>query len=226
MNDRAAITRRYQDVKSLVNDDVFALPRELTPTQMTNCRILPSRYHMLRYLPKHARVAELGTQKGEFAKKIWQTCAPRELHLYDLSFHQQAYPFDRQYFSDMIDADKVILHEGDSSTSLAQMPDGYFDWIYIDADHSLDGVVKDIAVAKNKIKARGFLVFNDYTIFSALELFQYGVHRAVNDLCLDEDYEIVYLALSTLDYHDVCLRRRQQSWRAIARRFITAIQAG
>lgn len=222
MNNRAAITAQYQNVKSMISDDVFPEPRELTLTQLANCRVLPNRYHMLRYLPKHGKVAELGTQKGEFAKKIWQICAPRELHLYDLSFRQPAHPFDLEYFSGMIDTGSVVLHEGDSSTSLAQMPDGHFDWIYVDADHAFDGVVKDIAVAGKKIKASGFLVFNDYTIFSALELHQYGVHRAVNDFCRDEDFEIVYFALSTLDYHDVCLRRRRHGWRAALRRLMRA----
>jgi len=39
-------------------------------------------------------------------------------------------------------------------------PDGYFDWIYIDADHSYSAMSNDAAVCASKLRPGGFLVFN------------------------------------------------------------------
>ena len=102
----------------------------------------------------------------------------------------------------------MILHEGDFSTEMSRLPEALFDWIYIDGDHSFEGVSRDIREAKRLIGPDGFLIFNDYTVYSPLELAQYGVMRAVNDLCLDEDFELVMFALGFLGYHDVALRHR------------------
>jgi len=79
--------------------------------------------------------------------------------------------------------------------------------VYIDADHSYAGVKRDIAVAKEKVKPDGMLVFNDYTLWSPLELMEYGVVHAVNELCLNEDWELMYFAFQRHMYCDVALKR-------------------
>jgi hypothetical protein len=195
---------RYMCVKSVVDEETFICPRPLPQDLLRNCVVLADRFELLRKLPGGGVVAEVGTDYGDFAKKIVEESRPRHLHIFDLSFRR----FDRGYFSQLIESNVVILHEGDSSTKLAEFPDLMFDWIYIDGDHSFEGVKKDIDQAITKIKQDGFVVFNDYTIHSPLERMQYGVMRAVNDLCLDHGFEVAYLALSTLGYHDVALRRR------------------
>lgn len=203
----STIRRPYDTVRSFVNNDIFLLPRHLDAKFLRNCIVLPDRVEMIRLLPKLGKVAEMGTQKGNFAKEIIGICNPQELHLFDMSFRQEKFPFEHAFFEAGIQERRVVLHEGDSSTLLSEFPDAFFDWIYIDGDHSFEGVSKDIAVAKSKIKSDGYLVFNDYAIFSPLELIQYGVQRAVNDLCIDENFEIVYFAFCIRGYHDVCLRR-------------------
>ena len=195
---------RYDLIKSFVNDEVFLIPRWLPQKYLANCILVSDRAELLRRLPRQGVVAEIGTQRGDFAKQILEICEPRELHVFDLSFRD----FDRAFFDAAISQRQVILHEGDSSTEMTKLPDGAFDWIYIDGDHTFEGVLRDIREAKRLIKPNGFLVFNDYTNYSPLEQMQYGVMRAVNDLCIDGDFEIVIFALSALGYHDVALRRR------------------
>ena len=58
-----------------------------------------------------------------------------------------------------------------------------------------------------KIKADGLLVFNDYTVWSYVEMQPYGVVAAVNELCVEEGWEIVYLALPAHMYCDVAVQR-------------------
>jgi hypothetical protein len=92
---------------------------------------------------------------------------------------------------------------------MSALPGGRFDWIYIDGDHSFEGVLRDIEQAKRLIKPDGLLIFDDYTLYSPLERVQYGVMRAVNDLCLYDNFKMVMFALSPLGYHNVALRRRR-----------------
>lgn len=195
---------RYDLIKSFVDDEVFVVPRWLPQKYLANCILVSDRTELLKRLPRQGVVAEIGTQRGDFAKVILEICEPREFRIFDLSFHD----FDRTFFDAVISRRQVILHEGDSSTEMAKLPDALFDWIYIDGDHTFEGVVRDVREAKRLIKPNGFLVFNDYTNYSFLERMQYGVMRAVNDLCLDDDFEIAIFALSALGYHDVALRRR------------------
>jgi predicted O-methyltransferase YrrM len=192
---------RYETVKSFVTDEVFTVPRWLTQDKVKNCKVFCDREEMTEHLLKGGIVAEVGTDKGHFAKMICNVVKPRELHVFDLTFERM----------ERIESSAVILHEGDSSTEMAKLrgnKPGWFDWIYIDGDHSYEGVVKDIEQAVRLIKPDGLLIFNDYTIYSPLENSQIGVKRAVNDLLLDEGFEMVLYALHSLGYCDVAVRRQ------------------
>ena len=179
-------------------------PPELTLDSLTNSRIIPSRDHILQYAPKGGVCAEVGTQTGAFAQKILTELEPLKLHLFDLDFT----PFDETSFLDGINSGTVKLHEGDSAALLSKFPDKSFDFIYIDGDHSYEGCQRDLQQADLKIKDGGWIVCNDYTLFSPLENKQYGVYRAVNELCLLKNYEIIFLALHPWGYHDVVLRKK------------------
>jgi hypothetical protein len=111
----------------------------------------------------------------------------------------------------------VELHEGSSAEILSTFPDRFFDWLYVDGDHSFAGVIKDIAQAMRVVKPQGLIVFNDYVKYSPVELAQYGVMEAVNDLCLTQDFEMVGHALHGLGYFDVAIRKiREDAELAVA----------
>jgi hypothetical protein len=176
----------------------------LSDKHIANCRLLPNREAVIRQMKKGGIVAEVGVQKGEFSQLILQTCQPTKFHLIDLSL--KYYGIDKRFKSE-IDAGVVHLHEGDSSAIVRGFPDRYFDFIYIDADHSYEGVKRDIQAAKAKIKDGGFLLFNDYTYWSPAECMPYGVIQGVNELCIEEDWEMTYFALGGYMYCDVAIRR-------------------
>ncbi len=182
----------------------------LQDCHVKNCRLIESRAKMLEYMPKDSVVAEVGTQYGRFAEKIYSITKPRKLHLIDYSFDlfkQEVSQKETNIFQDGIENGTIELHEGDSSTILSSFTDEYFDWIYIDADHAYEGVCKDIQQGYPKVKPDGMMVFNDYTNWSVCEIMPYGVARAVNEFCLAKNWEIVFLALQSFGYHDIAIKK-------------------
>jgi hypothetical protein len=179
------------------------VPPELSEVHLRHSRLVTNRNEILSLMPKGGVCAEVGSQTGAFAKHILSILQPRRLHIFDLDFSI----FDHDYFSLPMQQGRVQLHKGDSSTRLAALPDASFDFIYIDGDHSYAGVTKDLAQAARKIKDDGWIVCNDYTVYSPLEKSKYGVYRAVNEFCLHNNYEIIYFGLHCWGYHDVALRK-------------------
>ena len=187
-----------------VYDDYFQPAPVLGKLHLQNCAVVPERAVLLQeLLPKNAICCEVGTDTGKWAEQILRYSKPTELHLIDVQFHN----FKRAAFTSALEAGVVSLHQQDSVKGLSRFPDGYFDWIYIDAQHTYEGVVRDINAAKTKVKSDGMLVFNDYGFWSHRELMAYGVMQAVNEFCLREDWEFICLALHSEGMHDVVIRK-------------------
>src|SRR5262249_41563463 len=146
--DRASRKPKYDLIKSFVDDEIFVIPRQLPQACVANAILVSDRRELLKKLPRKCLAAEIGTQGGEFAKEMIEICEPRELHLFDLSFLH----FDRKFFEAGISDGRVIMHEGDSSTKMSKLTSGIFDWVYIDGDHSYEGILRDIREAKRLIK--------------------------------------------------------------------------
>ncbi len=123
-----------------LNNPMILWAPPLNSSHLKNCHLIESREKMLEYLPHGGVVCEVGTQYGKFAEKILSITSPQKFHIIDLSlswFKQELKNNpDKQLLSEKIADNTVKLHEGDSSTILAGFPDNYFDWIYIDGDHS------------------------------------------------------------------------------------------
>jgi len=191
---------------------VLDVPARLPQAAMSRARVFADRMAALPTLPANAVVAEIGTETGWFAEQVLAALDPRELHLFDLEFDTL-----RGARPALADHPRVRLHQGDSPGELAKLPDRYFDWIYIDGDHTLEGVRRDAEVAVAKVKSDGILVFNDYTVWSILELTDYGVVPIVNELLASGEWEMVHIALHPLMYCDVAIRRARSPAGRIAR---------
>jgi SAM-dependent methyltransferase len=185
------------------NHNFFEFAQPLKEIHVRQCKLISARENLLNYLPKNAVVAEVGTQTGYFARMIIDVTQPVTLHTIDIDWSI----FEREKFLQEIESGVIQIHEGDSVEILSQFPDGHFDWIYIDADHSYNGVYRDIQCAYKKLKSNGILVFNDYTSWSPLEAYPYGVSRAVNEFCLTQGWEFIFLALSPNGYHDIAIKK-------------------
>jgi hypothetical protein len=91
---------------------------------------------------------------------------------------------------------------------LEKLPDKSIDYLYLDAGHSYEEVVKDIDQVKKKIKDTGIIQFNDYTLFDAFAFTPYGVPKAVHEFMIAENYELLFLCLHRQFFCDVVVRKK------------------
>ena len=174
----------------------------LTAAHLENAKLYPTRDDMLPLMPRGGRCAEVGTLRGEFSEQIAAMTQPAELHLFDLDFGPLREDRIRAAFTG-----ELHKHLGDSSENLLRCPVAYFDWLYIDGQHTYEGVTRDLAAAHAALKPGGHLMCNDYTNWEPLQAKPYGVARAVNEFCLKENYVVVGLALHGFGLHDVLIRK-------------------
>jgi hypothetical protein len=156
---------------------------------------------------KNLKIAEIGVFKGEFSKFIFDKIDPKELHLIDIFEGQMCsgdkdgnnivwtdlnveYQNLKNYFHKY---DNVYLHKGFSSDVLSKFEDNYFDIIYIDGDHSYEGVKKDLKISHKKVKKDGLICGHDYT-----DAMFRSVVMAVDEFCEEMNLKIEYLT------EDVC----------------------
>ena len=150
-------------------------------------------------LPAGPEVCELGVWKGAFSKRILKHFSPRVFHLFDLQFSG----LDPSVRSEVA----VVLHEGDSGTAIAKLADDSIDYAYVDGDHSYAGSRRDIVGILPKVKQGGYIQLNDYTPWSVLSGFPYGVMANVHDVLNRGDATMVGFALQPFGHHDVLLRK-------------------
>ena len=193
---------KLQPTSSKMASHLFEVVERTPEAAVRNARLYGSRIAALERFPVGGIVAEVGTQAGFFARRLLDEIDPERLDLFDLEFNTL-----RSNNPEVATDTRVRLHLGDSSTLLADQADASFDLIYIDGDHALDGVRRDASCSVRKIKPDGMLVFNDYTIWSPLEMDDYGVVPVVNAMLASGEWEVVYLALHPLMYCDIAIRR-------------------
>jgi hypothetical protein len=158
-----------------------ALPRPLIAWLCETLKRLgyDRRRFLLQRVPEGAVCAEVGVWKGDFSEKILRTVKPRELHLVDPWQFVAEFP-DRDYGrnpaegQNRMDAvyqgvverlsrfEAVRIHRATSLEAAATFPDEYFDWVYIDGDHSEAAVYADLQAYKRKLKPGGLLAGDDY----------------------------------------------------------------
>ncbi|MBO6816384.1 MAG: class I SAM-dependent methyltransferase [Rhizobiaceae bacterium] len=187
-----------------VNSYLNRAPRIVDDSKLEGAVLLSDRYQLLERLPRRGIVAEIGVDQGHFSKSIIEICYPDELFLIDIDL-SRLHPENEE----LLRASKCVrLIEGRSETSISNI-NKTFTWIYIDGDHSYEQVKRDIIESHEKIVQGGYLVFNDYTLWSPANMMNYGVSRAVNEfLNSTTNWELAYFAFQGGGYHDLALRRR------------------
>lgn len=194
---RAALTRYKQLARRPPLFLHEKTPPKLRQDALAGARVFSTRHMLMRALVRGGTGGEVGVQAGDFSRFLLDEIGAETLHLFDMS--------DQWLRADVRDDPRTVLHLGDSSKRLGQLPDQSFDWLYIDGDHSYAGVRRDAEVALKKIRPGGTLIFNDYTMWSPGEAIPYGVVACVNEL-VNDGLDMLAVALTQTGYLDVALR--------------------
>lgn len=154
---------------------------------------------IIKRLPKNALMAEIGVLRGQVSEYIlsrsdarlimvdnWQPPeaqperykATRDQHAFDeadiVSKHKKETLARVHRFHG-----RAIVKAMSSLEAVAQVPEGALDLVFIDADHSYEGVKEDIAAWLPKVKPGGWIGGHDYGNDTPKFDFS-GVKRAVD----------------------------------------------
>lgn len=142
---------------------------------------LDKRAYILEQLNKNSVIAEVGVWKGDFSKKILDICNPNLLILLDSwTYNDQVRgcapqvdgkdPLNQKFFDQakqetynrFENEKKVFILDQNSSDASLNYNDYYFDYIYLDAEHSYQAVSNDLELWYPKLKNNGILFGDDY----------------------------------------------------------------
>lgn len=188
-----------------------ALPTVVLSERHTeHCRVLPNREVLLERLPKGGCVAEVGVAFGDFSEQILARTQPDVLHLID-AWQGERYGLGitsiEEKFSDRIAAKTVVVNRGLSTEVLETFPDQYFDWIYIDTDHTFRTTLAELRLADKKVRRNGRILGHDFCTGNVVKPVIYGVVQACNKFCVDQGWVYEFLTLESDGHFSFSLKR-------------------
>ncbi len=86
------------------------------------------------------------------------------------------------------DKPQVKIFRKESNEWFNIVPDNYFDWIYIDGDHSFEGCYGDLVQSKKKIKPGGMILGDDFK-WPDSTWSKPGVTKAVKQFVYENNYQ-------------------------------------
>lgn len=174
---------------------------------ISNTLLLIDRKELLNHLPKNGVVAELGVNRGDFSSEIFKICQPKKLHLVDTFESKIRKQEVENRFQKEIE-NKIILLESGFSTEIAtHFPDNYFDWIYIDTDHSYETTAAELRLYLPKMKSGGIIAGHDFIIGNWNGMVRYGVIEAVYEFCIKHDWGIKFLTTEMSEHPSFALKK-------------------
>jgi hypothetical protein len=224
------IPTRWLDPSDTVNfpDDRVESAREISESQLKNCKIIPSREHFIKYLPENLRYLEIGVAWGYYADLV---CSknPTVFHLMDTynqdlkcwswrkfeeckcegKKHELLYSPEthQDYINKRYSAHNALTIKGKAPD---QIDDSYeYDYIYIDFINERFAIRDTLNKCKDMVPIGGYLGVNDYLIYDGvIEDSLYGTYQAVNEfLHFNKNWSVVALALHPLGFYDIYLRK-------------------
>jgi len=122
--------------------------------------------------------AEIGVRDGTNAVNMFECIPGVKLYLIDPWHKIKKYNAEEAYkktISVVSKYENVVIRRK-SEYAVREFNDGYFDFVYIDGDHSYDSVMLDIILWIRKIRPGGIISGHDYRKSRKM-----GVKQAVDD---------------------------------------------
>ena len=153
------------------------------------------------------KVLEIGVADGNNALRIYKYLNPSKIFLIDPwvrqkkraadrrasdAVHKKAYQKTKSKFSDK----NCEIIKNYAENVVDNFEDEFFDFIYIDGDHSYEGCKKDLDLYYPKLKKGGFFGGHDFT--GNLNSFvnkKYGVQKAVCEFLISHNKKLQFITL-------------------------------
>ncbi len=151
---------------------------------------------LLREIPKNSLVCEVGVYEGDLSERILKISKPKKLYLVDpwaaittrseKKYNQASQDIRlsnvKEKFKDELSRGQVEIIRKTSDEAATDFPPKFFDFIYIDGDHSYEQVKKDLDTYFTKVKSGGELAGDDYQIPS--------VKQAVDEFAIEKNIPV------------------------------------
>lgn len=200
---------RIREQRRKKEEDLPRLPLEAI--HVRNCDLVLDRTELLAELEANATVAEVGVAAGDFSASILSETKPDKLHLIDVwgsdRYGENKYRKVLRRFESEVNCGTVNIHRQNSIASANEFEDNYFDWIYIDTDHSYETTRKELLSYAPKVKEGGVIAGHDYTIGNWTDGIRYGVIEAVHEFCIKHNWKIAYLTAEPIEHRSFAIRR-------------------
>lgn len=176
--------------------------------------VFDTRNDMLKYYCdtlSNPKILEIGVFKGDFLNYLVTNCNYASIDAVDLfkgvtcsgdsdGNNVVYYDVGKSYL-ELLEKYKempnIKIHKSDSIHFLQNQDDNTYDIIYIDGDHSYNGVKQDLMNAFRKIKKGGYIMGHDYemNMKKAKNKYDFGVKQAVDEFCITYNQTIISKAL-------------------------------
>ena len=163
---------------------------------------------ILRRLPENPVVCEIGVFTGSLSRVLLKR-PDITLYMIDAwsSDYPQSYKDTNDFHSNMSQEEQdryyqttrvVAEPHGDrakiirkySKDAVKDFPDQFFDLVFIDADHSYEGCLRDIQDYYPKVKKGGYISGHDYE--NNEQDFKFGVTEAVDEMFDEVELDLNY----------------------------------
>ena len=176
-------------------------------------KIFENRNCMINFFSKkieNPKILEIGVFKGDFLDYIVENCNG-EIDAVDIFEGETvsgdcdgnnviSYNIGNSYY-ELLEKyknnSKVKLHKSYSTQFFENTENNKYDIIYIDGDHSYNGVKNDLKNAFEKIKHNGYIMGHNYemNMIKAKTSYNFGVKDAVDEFCLSHNQTILSKAM-------------------------------
>ncbi|MCX6239040.1 MAG: class I SAM-dependent methyltransferase [Bacteroidia bacterium] len=199
-------------IKQRYENEKYIPKYELQQKHIQNLKVLLNRESLLTFLPKNAICTEIGVNIGDFSEMILKQTTPQKLHLIDAwgdpsRYHDGLKDFVRDRFEKEIQNKIVELNIGYSTTILKEFPNHYFDWVYLDTNHSYTVTADELAILKDKVKPDGIIAGHDFIMYNSLGDCRYGVIEAVHELCVNYDWELIFTTANFIESPSFAIKK-------------------
>ena len=189
-----------------------AIPKiKLKKDNIRNCEIVLDREELLSKIPKNSIIAEIGVDEGDFSSKILNKAQPKLLCLIDMwgtnRYGEVKAELVNSKFINEIEKNIIKIYRLDSINATDLFDNEFFDWIYIDTDHSYETTYKELNSWSSKIKQDGVIAGHDYMMGNWLKTQRYGVVEAVHQFCIENNWQIIYLTADQTENLSFAIKR-------------------